>query len=123
MMREVVLEAGGLLHGSSAPALAASPALAQAGVDIALGAGTDVAMESADVVLMKSDPYDVLGTMALSRATVRKMKQNLWWAAGYNTIAFPIAAPTMSGSSILVALNALALRWTRLPGIRRREPG
>ena len=116
-----------------------APALAQADVGIAIGAGTDVAMETADVVLMKSDPYDVLGAMALSRATVRKMKQNLWWAAGYNTIAFPIAAglfyPTfglllrpeiaalsMSGSSLLVALNALMLRWTRLPGIRKREP-
>jgi Cu2+-exporting ATPase len=116
-----------------------APALAQADVGIAIGAGTDVAIETADVVLMKSDPYDVLGAMALSRATVRKMKQNLWWAAGYNTIAFPIAAGlfypsfglllrpeiaalSMSGSSILVALNALALRWTRLPGIRRREP-
>ena len=116
-----------------------APALAQADVGIAIGAGTDVAMETADVVLMKSDPYDVLGAMALSRATVRKMKQNLWWAAGYNTIAFPIAAGlfypsfglllrpeiaalSMSGSSILVALNALALRWTRLPGISRREP-
>ena len=117
-----------------------APALAQADVGIAIGAGTDVAMETADVVLMKSDPYDVLGAMALSRATVRKMKQNLWWAAGYNTIAFPIAAglfyPTfglllrpeiaalsMSGSSLLVAVNALMLRWTRLPGIRKRDVG
>jgi len=97
-------------------------------------------METADVVLMKSDPYDVIGAIALSRATVRKMKQNLLWAAGYNTVAFPIAAglfyPTfglllrseiaalsMSGSSLLVALNALMLRWTRLPGIPRRKPG
>lgn len=117
-----------------------APALAQADVGIAIGAGTDVAMEAADVVLMKSDPYDVLGAMALSRATVRKMKQNLWWAAGYNTIAFPIAAGlfypkfgillrpeiaalSMSGSSLLVALNALMLRWTRLPGIRKRDTG
>jgi len=117
-----------------------APALAQADVGIAIGAGTDVAMETADVVLMKSDPYDVLGAMALSRATVRKMKQNLWWAAGYNTIAFPIAAGlfypkfglllrpeiaalSMSGSSLLVALNALMLRWTRLPGIRKRDVG
>jgi Cu2+-exporting ATPase len=115
-----------------------APALAQADVGIAIGAGTDVAVETADVVLMKSDPYDVLGAMALSRATVRKMKQNLWWAAGYNTIAFPIAAGlfypkfglllrpeiaalSMSGSSLLVALNALLLKWTRLPGIRRME--
>ena len=89
---------------------------------------------------MKSDPYDVLGAIALSRATVRKMKQNLWWAAGYNIVAFPIAAGvfypslgillspwiaavSMSGSSLLVALNALLLKWTRLPGIRRSEPG
>ena len=116
-----------------------APALAQADVGIAIGAGTDVAMETADIVLMKSDPYDVLGAMALSRATVRKMHQNLWWAAGYNTIAFPIAAGlfypkfglllrpeiaalSMSGSSLLVAMNALMLRWTRLPGIRRATP-
>jgi Cu2+-exporting ATPase len=115
-----------------------APALAQADVGIAIGAGTDVAMETADVVLMRSDPYDVIGAIALSRATVRKMKQNLAWAVGYNTIAFPIAAGlfyrsfglllrpeiaalSMSGSSLIVALNALALRWTRLPGIRRRE--
>ena len=115
-----------------------APALAQADVGIAIGAGTDVAMETADIVLMRSDPYDVLGAMTLSRATVRKMKQNLWWAVGYNTLAFPIAAGlfyqpfglllrpeiaalTMSGSSLLVAVNALMLRWTRLPGIRRKE--
>ncbi|HKP75387.1 MAG TPA: copper-translocating P-type ATPase [Longimicrobiaceae bacterium] len=117
-----------------------APALAQADVGIAIGAGTDVAMEAADVVLMKSDPYDVLGAMALSRATVRKMRQNLWWAAGYNTVAFPIAAGvfypafglllrpeiaalSMSGSSLLVALNALMLKRARLPGIRRTRPG
>ena len=116
-----------------------APALAQADVGIAIGAGTDVAMETADIVLMRSDPYDVLGAIALSHATVRKMKQNLWWAAGYNVVAFPlaagllypslgvllspwIAAVSMSGSSLLVALNALALKWTRLPGIRRRRP-
>jgi len=115
-----------------------APALAQADVGIAIGAGTDVAMETADVVLMKSDPLDVIGAIALSRATVRKMRQNLWWAAGYNTGAFPIAAGlfypkfglllrpeiaalSMSGSSLLVALNALMLRWARLPGIRRRK--
>jgi Cu2+-exporting ATPase len=108
-----------------------APALAQADVGIAIGAGTDVAMETADVVLMKSDPFDVIGAITLSRATLRKMHQNLWWAAGYNTIAFPIAAGlfypafglilrpeiaalSMSGSSLLVAVNALLLKRTRL---------
>ncbi|MCL4507312.1 MAG: copper-translocating P-type ATPase [Chloroflexi bacterium] len=117
-----------------------APALAQADVGIAIGAGADVAMEAADVVLMKSDPFDVIGTIALSRATVRKMHQNLWWAVGYNTIAFPIAAGvfypafglllrpeiaalSMAGSSLLVALNALLLKRTRLPGIQRNQPG
>jgi Cu2+-exporting ATPase len=117
-----------------------APALAQADVGIAIGAGTGVAMEAADVVLMKSDPYDVIGAIALSRATVRKMRQNLFWAVGYNTIAFPIAAGlfypsfglllrpeiaalSMAGSSLLVALNALMLKRTRLPGIRRTQAG
>ena len=69
-----------------------APALTQAVVGFAIGAGTDVAIESADVVLMKSDPSDVVGAMTLSRATLRKMHQNLWWATGYNLIAFPVAA-------------------------------
>jgi len=116
-----------------------APALAQADVGIAIGAGTDVAMETADVVLMKSDPFDVIGAIALSRATVRKMKQNLVWAVGYNTIAFPIAAGvfypaiglllrpeiaalSMAGSSLLVALNALLLKRTQLPGLSRMRP-
>lgn len=113
-----------------------APALAQADVGIAIGAGTDVAVETADVVLMKSDPVDVLGAIALSRATVRKMRQNLFWAVGYNTVAFPIAAGvfypsiglllrpeiaaiSMAGSSFLVAVNALLLKRTKLEGIRR----
>jgi P-type Cu2+ transporter len=116
-----------------------APALAQADVGIAIGAGTDVAMEAADVILMKSDPFDVIGAVALSRATVRKMKQNLAWAVGYNTVAFPIAAGafypafglllrpeiaalSMAGSSLLVAINALLLKRTRLPGIHTTRP-
>ena len=109
-----------------------APALTQADVGFAIGAGTDVAIESADVVLMKSDPYDVVGAMTLSRATLRKMHQNLWWAVGYNLIAFPVAAGVfypfvlspevaalaMSGSSALVAVNALLLKRTRLEGLR-----
>lgn len=105
-----------------------APALTQADVGFAIGAGTDVAIESADVVLMKSDPYDVVGAIELSRATLRKMHQNLWWAVGYNIVAFPlaagvfypfllspeIAALAMSGSSALVAVNALLLKRTKL---------
>jgi len=97
-----------------------APALTQADVGFAIGAGTDVAIESADIVLMKSDPHDVLGAIELSRATLRKMHQNLAWAVGYNVIAFPfaagvfypltispeVAAIAMSGSSLLVAANA-----------------
>ena len=104
-----------------------APALAQADLGIAIGAGTDVAVETGDVVLMKSDPADVLGAIRLSKATVRKMKQNLFWAAIYNVIAIPIAAGVlypslglvlrpefgalaMSASSITVVSNALLLR-------------
>ena len=113
-----------------------APALTQADVGFAIGAGTDVAMESAQVVLMKSDPFDVVGAIELSRATLRKMHQNLWWAVGYNTIAFPLAAGvlypftlspevaalSMSGSSAIVAINALMLKRTRLTGIPRTAP-
>jgi P-type Cu2+ transporter len=109
-----------------------APALTQADVGFAIGAGTDVAMESAQVVLMKSDPYDVVGAIELSRATLRKMHQNLWWAVGYNVIAFPVAAGvfypftlspelaalSMSGSSAIVAINALMLKRTKLAGIK-----
>lgn len=109
-----------------------APALAQADVGFAIGAGTDVAMESADVVLMKNDPFDVVGAIALSRATLRKMHQNLWWAAAYNIVAFPFAAGVfypftispeiasiaMSGSSLLVAANALLLKRSTIQGLR-----
>lgn len=104
-----------------------APALAQADLGIAIGAGTDVAIETADVVLMRSDPLDVAVALAIGRGTLRKMRQNLGWAIGYNTVALPIAAGvfepifglvlrpeiaalSMSGSSFLVAVNALLLK-------------
>jgi len=103
-----------------------APALAQADIGIAIGAGTDVAIETAKVVLMKSDPADVLRAIRLSKATVTKMKQNLFWASIYNLLAIPIAAGIlypkfgislrpewaallMSLSSIIVATNAVLL--------------
>jgi Cu2+-exporting ATPase len=109
-----------------------APALAQADVGIAIGTGTDVAVETADVVLMRSDPLDVATAITIGRGTRRKERQNLAWAIGYNSIALPIAAGAlqplgftlspaigalaMSGSSVIVALNAVSLRRLRLPG-------
>jgi len=104
-----------------------APALAQADIGIAIGAGTDVAIETANVVLMKSDPADILRAIRLSKATVRKMKENLVWASVYNVLAIPVAAgilyPSMgitlrpevsallmSVSSIIVATNAVLLK-------------
>ena len=103
-----------------------APALAQADVGIAIGAGTDVAIGSAGVILASSDPRSVLSVFELSQASYRKMKQNLWWAAGYNIAAVPLAAGMlapigfvlpmsvgailMSASTVVVALNAQLLR-------------
>jgi Cu2+-exporting ATPase len=107
-----------------------APALVTADVGIAIGAGTDVAVEAGDIVLVRSDPRDVPRIIALSRATYRKMVQNLWWAAGYNIVAIPLAAGVlapwgivlpaavgaglMSLSTVIVAVNAQLLRRTRL---------
>jgi P-type Cu2+ transporter len=109
-----------------------APALARADLGIGIGAGTDVAIETADVVLMRSDPLDVPTALQIGRGTLRKMRQNLGWAIGYNAIALPIAAGifepafgltlrpeiaalSMSGSSLIVAVNALALKRLPLP--------
>ena len=107
-----------------------APALVTADVGIAIGAGTDVAVEAGDIVLVRSDPRDVPRIIALSRASYRKMMQNLWWAAGYNIFAIPLAAGAlakwefvlspaigavlMSASTVIVAINAQLLRRSRL---------
>ena len=107
-----------------------APALLTADVGVAIGAGTEVAVEAGDVVLVRSDPRDVARIVTLSKATYRKMIQNLWWATGYNVIAIPLAAGVlaprgvllqpaagailMSASTVIVALNAQLLRRQRL---------
>jgi Cu2+-exporting ATPase len=99
-------------------------------VGIAIGSGTDVAVESAGIILVKSNPMDVVNVVELSRASYRKMIQNLWWAAGYNIIALPLAAGVlaplgillspavgallMSLSTVIVAINAQLLRQVEL---------
>jgi len=103
-----------------------APALLTADVGVAIGAGTDVAVEAGDVVLVRNDPRDVPRVITLSRASYRKMVQNLWWAAGYNVVAIPLAAGVlapwgivlspaigavlMSLSTLVVAVNAQLLR-------------
>src|SRR5690606_31191743 len=107
-----------------------APALVTADVGVAIGAGTDVAVEAGDVVLVRSDPRDVSRIGNLSRASYRKMVQNLWWAAGYNIVAIPLAAGVlapwgislspaagavlMSLSTVVVAVNAQLLRRAKL---------
>src|SRR5438445_34762 len=111
---------------TSPPSPGKAPALVQADVGIAIGAGTDVAMESADIVLVRNNPRDVVRLIRLSQLTSRKMRQNLIWATGYNAFALPLAAGVgvpvgivlrpewgalfMAASSIIVVTNALLMR-------------
>jgi len=114
-----------------------APALAQADVGIAIGAGSDVAVETADVILVRSNPLDVVAIVQLSRATYRKMIQNLLWATGYNVVAIPLAAGAlyawgvvltpalgavlMSASTVIVAINARLLRLKKTSNAEERQ--
>ncbi|RXA85580.1 HAD-IC family P-type ATPase, partial [Enterococcus faecalis] len=110
-----------------------APSLAAADIGIAIGAGTDVAIDSADVVLVKSEPSDILHFLDLAKITNRKMVQNLWWGAGYNIVAIPLAAgvlsfigiildpavgaAVMAMSTIIVAINAMGLTGEKIKNV------
>src|SRR5699024_11809283 len=110
-----------------------APSLARADIGMAIGAGTDVAIDSADVVLVKSDPSDILHFLDLAKITNRKMVQNLWWGAGYNVVAIPLAAgvlsfigiildpavgaAVMAMSTIIVAINAMGLTGEKIKNV------